>query len=138
MVRSILGVILGLVVATAVFLVFETVGMMLYPLPPGVNLTDQEALRAAIATLPGGALLVVLLGYIVGTFCGAAVAVLVARRAPVVHALVVCGVVMAAGVANLASLPHPAWFWVAALAAYPLAAVAAALVARPRVKPLAA
>jgi len=55
-------------------------------------------------------LLFVLAAWAVGSFGGAAMAAFIARRAPIMHGLIVGGILLAAGVANLVAFPHPLWF----------------------------
>jgi hypothetical protein len=137
MVRSVLAVVLGVVVTTIVITGVESISSLLYPLPAGFDLHDREALQAFIAGLPVGAFLLVVFGWFLGTFCGAALAARVGRRTPAVHAVIVGIVSMAAGILNLAMLRHPAWVWVAGLLAFVVATLAAILVSRALVKPAA-
>jgi len=135
MFRSILAILLGFVVAGIVTLLIQIPGYVLYAPPQGFDWNDAEALRAYAATLPPGAFLIVLLSWFAGAFCGAWLAARIARRAPLAHALAIGVIQMAAGLYNLLTLPHPMWFWVAGLAAFPVAAVAAAALNRPKVAP---
>jgi hypothetical protein len=109
--RSIAAVILGVVLGLIVIVAFEIVGQVVYPYPVDIDPKDQEALKAAFANAPPLALLPVLLGWIVGTFSAAALAALIAQRAPVVHGVIIGILFMLATVLNLTLLPHPLWFW---------------------------
>ena len=132
MIRSILAGIAGFVVAILVIMGVQMVSYFLYGPPSGVE-KDPAAMEAYIRSLPLGAFLIVLLSYFLGTFCGVVVAVFIARRAPVVFAVIFCVVFMLANVMNLLTMPgHPLWFWVVSFAVYPFAAAAGALVAWPR------
>jgi hypothetical protein len=71
-----------------------------------------------MAALPRAALLLVLVGWALGTFAGAYVAGRLARRVPIAHGLVVGVLFLAAGVANMLMLPHPIWMWMAGVAAF--------------------
>src|SRR5205085_12143661 len=87
-----------------------------------------QAVREAVGKMPAGALLIVLAGYFVGTFCGAWVAARLTRiwptapHWPMTHAMTVGLVVMLAGIKDLADLPHPAWFVVCYFIVFPAAA----------------
>lgn len=111
--RSILAVLCGALVGGAVILGMELVGTRIFPPPAGLAAGDPESMRAAMAALPVGAFVMVLLGWALGTFAGAWVAARVAKRSPVGHGLAVGVLFLAAGVANMLSLPHPVWFWIA-------------------------
>jgi len=113
--RHLGGIIAGLVVGVFVIACVELSGMV-YPLPAGVDPADTEALKLHIAQLPLGAFLFVLAAWGAGAFLGSWTATrLVTPRTPA-RGLIVGVVLLAASVANMVMLPHPAWFWVAAVA----------------------
>ncbi len=110
MVRSILAVVAGFVVASVLMMVVETInGRFLYPqlgkLAEGA--TDKEALRSIFAGAPVGALLVVIFGWVLGSHVGGYVAAWIGRRAPIGHALVLGGFLTLAGIANNLTFPPP-------------------------------
>src|SRR5437773_1163025 len=100
-IRSVLAVIAGFVAASLVMMIVETInGHLLYPelskLAEGV--TDREAIRAIMASAPVGAMLVVLLGWVLGSLAGGLLASWIGRGAPVVHGLVLGGLLTLAGI----------------------------------------
>jgi len=109
-VRSSLAVIAGIVVAVVIVAAIETGAHAIYPAPAGVDLADPEQARQYLQSIPLGALLLVFTGWTCGAFGGAMVAALIAKARPMFHAGLVGAVVLAAAAANLAALPHPAWF----------------------------
>lgn len=119
--RSILSVFVGSIVAMIFVGILEFLGHQLFivPLPP--DLKDPEELRNAIGKLmaegriPLGALVAVLFAWCAGSFSGAFVAAKLATRAPRVHGLIVGALMLASSVLNLVMIPHPTWFAVAAL-----------------------
>ncbi|MCU0231031.1 MAG: hypothetical protein MUC67_06590 [Acidobacteria bacterium] len=116
--RSIAAVVLGFVTASVVMMLVESVnGRVLYPelAKAAEGVTDREAIRALFAAAPAGALLVVIGGWIAGSFAGGWVAARVAGRAGVRHGLVLGLLLTMAGVANNLMLPPPLWFWVLGL-----------------------
>lgn len=117
-VRSIVAVLAGMVVFAFLVMAIEAVGMMIFPPPPGTDMANPEAARAAMANAPVGSLLFVLLAWIVGTFAGAWTAARIARRAPVGHGLVVGVLGLAGAIANMLMIPHPVWFWVLGVAVF--------------------
>ena len=114
--RSILAVLGGAVVCGIVIFAVEMVGSRIYPLPPGVDPTDLEALKAATADLPPGAYAFVLLGWFLGPFAGSWVASRLAPVSPVLHGMIVAALVASSAILNLVMLPHPAWMWAGPLA----------------------
>lgn len=128
-VRSIVAVVLGFAVASAVMLVVETInGKILYPelgqLEAGM--TDPEQSRALLATAPAGAFLVVLIGWALGSFCGGFVATWIGKQPRYRHALILGVLLTFAGIANNLMVPPPLWFWVVGLLVFIPAACAGA------------
>jgi hypothetical protein len=112
MLRSILAVVLGLVVANVVILAMEFAGHAVYPPPAGLNLSDPASLRAAMAKMPTGAFVLLAVGGVVGTTVGAWVAARISRRRPLLHGLIVGGLVTLGAIGNALMIPHPPWFQV--------------------------
>jgi hypothetical protein len=113
-VALILGVVLGFILIAAI----EIAGQVIYPFPTDTDPTDMEAVKTAFASAPPLVLVPVFLGWAVGTFAGAALAALLAGRAPVAHGLIIGVLFLLAGIANMLMLPHPLWFWVVGLAVF--------------------
>jgi hypothetical protein len=133
-VRMVAGIVAGALVAMAVIVGFESLNLLLHPLPPGIDLSDPAAMKAFAAAAPAGALLVVLAGYVAGTFAGVFVAAKVSRSA--IAGAVVALLLVAGGIVNMLTIPHPVWFWAASLVAYVVMAWAAIVAARTRGVPL--
>lgn len=121
-VRSILAVIGGMLVAFVVIAVIEAIGMRLYPPPPGLDPTDRESLKMLVASMPLAAKLCMLVAYAMGSVAGGWVAARFAPHARMMHAMIVAALLFGAGLMNLMTIPHPAWFWVASSAIYWLGA----------------
>ncbi len=125
--RGILAVVVGVIVASVVMLCVEFVnGHHLYPElgRAAEGLTDRESIRALMASAPVGAFLVVIVGWLLGGVAGGYVAARITAVAPMRHALIVGVVLTLLGVANNLTLPPPLWFWVAGLVAFLPAAYA--------------
>lgn len=129
--RSILAVLAGFIVANLTVFVIEFAGHKIYPPPPGFNPYDPASVRALMAKMPTGAFLLILLGGVIGAATGASVAALLSRRAPIVHGMIVGGLVTAGAIGNVLMIPHPLWFQVTSPASMlPAAYVGAWLVNR--------
>ena len=131
--RNILAVIAGFVVASVVMLVFEGAnGHLLFPElgRAAAGVTDREQLRELMAGAPVAALLVVLLGWAVGSLAGGWIAArIAAASAP--RAVTVLGVLLTlAGVANNLMIPPPAWFWLSLLVFIPFTRLGGRLAGR--------
>ena len=136
-VRSSLAVIAGVVVAVVVVVAIETAIHEIYPAPSGLDLADPEQARQYMESIPTGALLLVFTGWTCGAFLGAMVAALVAKARPMFHAGLVGAVVLAAAAANLATLPHPAWFAILGVAGICIGAFAGGKLVSMRAAPAA-
>ena len=83
---------------------------------------NLESIKSAMARIPLGAMLFVLLSYTVGSVAGGWVAARFAPGAGLRHAMFVAALLFGAGLMNLLTIPHPPWFWVASSAIYFLGA----------------
>jgi hypothetical protein len=132
MTRKVLAGVVGFVIAVACMMTAEQINHRIYPIPDNINFRDAEAVRRLVATLPAGAFVLVLVGWLVGTLLGTFLAAKIGRsRVPayVVGVLLLCG-----GIMNIAMLPQPVWFDVVALlifVAMPFAGIAMAKPPRP-------
>src|SRR5271165_4964697 len=133
-IRSILAVIAEFVAASAVMMIVETAnGRLLYPElgKRAEGVTDRQEIKAIMASAPVGALVVVLIGWALGSVAGGFLATLISRKPPGGHALVLGALLTLAGVANNLMLPPPFWFWIATFAVFlPATYVGARLVPR--------
>jgi hypothetical protein len=107
MLRKILAVIAGVVAGGLVVFVLEGVGHHFYPSPPGIDMHDPAALKSLISTLPLGALLCVVAGWVLGAFAGGAVAGLISRS--LTPALLTGTIQLLFGVLTMVMIPHPIW-----------------------------
>jgi hypothetical protein len=108
-------------------------GRLLYPElgKRAEGVTDLQEIKASMASAPVGALVVVLVGWVLGSVAGGFLATLISRKPGSGHALVLGAFLTLAGVANNLMLPPPAWFWIATFAVIlPATYVGARLVPR--------
>jgi uncharacterized protein YacL len=130
--RSILAVVAGLVLGVVLIFAVESLGHFVYPPPSDLDMTNPEALKNLMANAPVGALLFVILAYVIGSFGGGWLAARLAQKSHVMHSLIVGGLLMAAGIMNMLMIPHPTWFWIISLVLYLPAAYAGALLGQKR------
>jgi hypothetical protein len=124
--RRVRSVVAGFVVASVVMMAVEWAnGRFFYPEVGAAakGLTDPEAVRQLFATVPVGSLLVVVVGWALGSIAGGFVAAKLADGSPRGHALAVGILLTMAGIANNLMLPPPLWFWVAGLVVFVPAAL---------------
>ncbi|MBI3130820.1 MAG: hypothetical protein HYZ13_05640 [Acidobacteria bacterium] len=117
--RRILGVILGFVVASAVMMLIEfTNGHLFYPElgRAAQGMKDPAQIATLMARAPVGALLVVIAGWLLGAIAGGWATTRIARTDSGTPALSLGLLLTLAGIANNLMLPPPLWFWVLGLA----------------------
>jgi hypothetical protein len=116
--RSIAAVVAGFIVASIVMMIIESInGRFLFPElgKAAEGVTDREKIRALVAGAPVGALLVVIVGWILGAIAGGWTTARLSARSTLKHGLVLGALLMLAGVANNLMIPPPLWFWIASL-----------------------
>lgn len=115
MIRDILAALAGIAIAVLIVFIATELNHTVYPPPPELDFSDPDALRPYIATLPIGAFLLLMGGWVVGTFVGSVIAGRIGTAKPWVYPAIVGGLVFTATVANLLAIPHPLWFSITAL-----------------------
>ena len=113
MLRTLLAVFVGLVVAMATMLGLEYLAMSIFPPPPGMTLDNEADLARFVESATIGKKLWVLSGWTAAAFLGGWVAARISRAHRIAAAIAV-GVLIVAGVLfNAAMLPHPMWMTIA-------------------------
>jgi hypothetical protein len=129
--RNVLAVVASLVAGVCVIMLVESVKLMLYPPPPGIDFDDPEQLAEMMRNMPIGALLMVELAYALGSLTAGLVVGKVSATRQIELALGVGGLLTLAGVATLVLAPHPIWFAIVSTLTYvPLAWLGAKLAIR--------
>ncbi|HWB63575.1 MAG TPA: hypothetical protein VG603_08715 [Chitinophagales bacterium] len=108
--KRILGILAGVGTAVLVTMVFEYVGMLLFPPPVMPATQNPQDLAGIMDKMPPMAFAWLLLGYAVGSFAGGAVATGTSGRETFWSAVITGLIVMAGGVMNLVQIHHPLWF----------------------------
>ena len=111
--RILLGVLVGAVLAGLCVFAVEAAGHMIFPLPPGLDPRNPDDQARLMAVMPPAALAFVLLAWFLGALAGAWAANRIAGRA--LAGWIVAGLLMAAAVATMIMIPHPAWMWAGGL-----------------------
>ena len=126
--RRIGAVLLGNVIAVAIVQIVELGVHVISPPPPGMSMRNMETIKAYVAALPTSALLLVLAGWLIGTFLGAWTAAKVGRTP--VTAYVVGAILFILGVYNAIVFPQPIWYSIVLSVIYIAATLIGAAMAR--------
>ncbi|QIL21151.1 hypothetical protein [Thermomonas sp. HDW16] len=115
--RTILGAVVGLVLAVITIMLVEFAGQQIYPPPAGLDPRVAEDMAKLVGMLPTGALLFVVAAWVIGAFDGGFVAALIARKGHPRAAAIVPALMVMAGVAGMIVVmpAHPKWMGVAGL-----------------------
>jgi hypothetical protein len=127
---KILAVVAGIFVAVVIVFMFEAAGHSFWPPPPGVDVSNPEALKTLMPSIPLGAKVAVIVAWVAGAFGGGLVAARIAKNAR--FAWIVGGVQLAFGIATMLSIPHPLAMWIAGVLLPMPAAMLGGLLGAPR------
>ena len=134
MLRTLLGIIVGLVTAMLLIFALEAAGMMVFPPPAGLQLNNEADLAQLVAQSSPGKKSWVVFGWALASFVGGWVAARISQLHPRFAALAVAALIMIGTVMNAMVIPHPMWMNVLGIVLpVPLALLGARL-ARPRSK----
>jgi hypothetical protein len=113
MMRNVIAVVVGLVAGMAVNMAIVMLNTkVLFPMPEGLDWTDEAGVAVYIGTLPWTAFVVVLTAHLGQSFVGGLVAAHISKDKPMMVALIVGAATLAGGLVNLNSIPHPSWMWI--------------------------
>lgn len=124
MVRTVIGVVAGVVCLGVVVTLLQQVSTAMHPMPAGLDPmdpADAAAFAEHVAAMPMGAWIVAMLSEVVGAAIGGLVAGTIARDALRGASGAVVGLATVGSVMNWAAFTHPMWFIVAQIVLYPVA-----------------
>ncbi len=127
--KRILPVILGLVAGWVSIAIFDALNHQVYPSPDGLDYTDKDAILALIESLPTGAFVLLLAGWMIGAFTGGLVGALVNKEAWRNTGIIVGVILALSSIINMTLIPHPTWLFIVASIGYvPMAYLGAKLI----------
>lgn len=112
MLKNILAVIAGVIAAVIVIFIVEAISNMLFPPASKIDMENPEEVRKMIENAPAGALIVVIIGWAIGSFAGGLVATIISNKNKSTYALIVGTLLMISGIINLMMFTHPIWMWI--------------------------
>ena len=115
MLRTILGILAGVVLAFVVLMGLEMAGHAAMPPPAGLDPADPEDLKQMVASASMAAKVWVVFAWFAAVVVGGWAARRLSRKAWA--GWVIAGLIVLGGVANIMMIPHPLWMQIAAVAA---------------------
>ncbi|MGZ9099612.1 MAG: hypothetical protein ACXW3O_07915 [Brevundimonas sp.] len=115
MLRTILGIVAGVVLAFVVIMALEMVSYVAFPPPAGLDPADPEDLKRIAAAAPMAAKVWVVFCWFAGALAGGWLARRLSRTTWA--GWVIAGLIALGGIANVMMIPHPLWMQIAAVAA---------------------
>lgn len=115
MLRTILGIVAGVVVAFVVLMGLEMAGHAAMPPPAGLDPADPEDLKQMVASASTAAKAWVVFAWFAAAVAGGWVARRLSRASWA--GWVIAGLIVVGGIANIMMIPHPLWMQIAAVAA---------------------
>ena len=114
MLRTILGIVAGVVVAFVVLMGLEMAGHAAMPPPAGLDPADPEDLKQMVASASTAAKAWVVFAWFAAAVAGGWVARRLSRASWA--GWVIAGLIVVGGIANIMLIPHPLWMLIAAVA----------------------
>jgi hypothetical protein len=109
-VRNILAVIAGIVAMFVTKMAMITLGMAIFPPPPGSDMSTPEGIAAALPQMGLQHFIAPFLDHALGSLVGGLVAALVAGSHKMIFALAMGVLHLIGGVAAVYLIPAPLWF----------------------------
>jgi hypothetical protein len=125
-VRSILGILGGLILGAIIMSAGQMVIMVFNPPPAGIDPTVLDQFRLYIASWPASAFVILLVVYFLGVFFAAFGAAKIAGRAELLHGFIISLLFSLGAFANFANIPQPTWVMTGAFIVYFVAGFAGA------------
>lgn len=130
--RSISAILIGFITGFVVIVGCEYANIRLYPLPAGTDPEDAVAMNAALAAMPAKAMILVLVGWFIGTIGASFMAARFAAQFKSMHGLLMGLVFLGGAIMTMRQIHHPLWFWIVGIALFFPAAIIGTSLATPR------
>lgn len=109
MMNKILAVVAGIITGLIVVFLGEMVTHILFPPPPGIDFTNQEAVMKMISELPASAFIVLMAIWGISAFVGGLITGLIAKESWKTLSLITGGLLLVGAILNMFMVPHPIW-----------------------------
>ncbi len=130
--RSISAILMGFITGFVIIVGFVYANLRLFPLPSGIDPEDTAAMNAAMAAMPAKALVLVLVGWAIGTIGASFMAARFAGQFKSLHGLLMGLIFLGGAITTMRQSHHPLWFWIVGIIIFFPAAIIGTSLATPR------
>jgi len=130
--RSISAILMGFITGFVIIVGCVYLNLRLFPLPAGIDPEDTAAMNAAMAAMPAKSLILVLVGWAIGTIGASFMAARFAGQFKSLHGLLMGLIFLGGAITTMRQSHHPLWFWIVGIAIFCPAAIIGSSLAVPR------
>lgn len=130
--RSISAIVMGFITGFVVIVGCEFANLRLFPLPAGTDPEDASAMNAALAAMPAKAMILVLVGWFIGTIGASFMAARFAAQLKSLHGMLMGLIFLGGAIMTMRQIHHPLWFWIIGIIIFFPAAMIGTSLAAPR------
>jgi hypothetical protein len=121
--RSASAILMGFITGFVIIVGCEYANIRLFPLPQGIDPEDTAAMNAAMGAMPAKAMILVLVGWAIGTIGASFMAAKFAAQFKALHGLVMGLIFLGGAIMTMRQIHHPLWFWIVGIAIFFPAAI---------------
>nr|HEV7954467.1 hypothetical protein [Candidatus Acidoferrales bacterium] len=130
--RSISAILMGFITGFVIIAGCVYLNLRLFPLPAGIDPEDTAAMNAAMAAMPAKSLILVLVGWAIGTIGASFMAARFAGQFKSLHGLLMGLIFLGGAIMTMRQSHHPLWFWIVGIIIFFPAAIIGSSLAVPR------
>ncbi len=109
MLKNIIGVVAGWIAAWILFTGIQLINYMIVPKPEGFDWADPGSIKQMIDTMPFYAWVILILGYVIGSFAAGFVIGKIAESKTMILPVIAALLFMLGWLGNIMTFPHPIW-----------------------------
>ncbi len=109
MLKNIIGVVAGWIAAWILFTGIQLINYMIVPKPEGFDWADPGSIKQMIDTMPFYAWVILILGYVIGSFAAGFVIGKIAESKTMILPVIAALLFMLGWLGNIMTVPHPMW-----------------------------
>ncbi len=109
MLKNIIGVVAGWIAAWILFTGIQLINYMIVPKHEGFDWADPGSIKQMIDTMPFYAWVILILGYVIGSFAAGFVIGKIAESKTMILPVIAALLFMLGWLGNIMTVPHPIW-----------------------------